>query len=194
MTYGLLCAKELLIGLLMGYILTLFFSVAFTAGQLVDMQMGFGMANVFDEQSNASVPMLGNLFNVMLMLCFVAVGGFERLVAMLDLTIRRIPIGAIRVDAGLAWTVAELFCQAFLLGVRMALPVIASGLLAEGVMGVLVRTVPQMNVFVIGLPLKVVLGFAIILAVLPIYIPFSSLIFDTMFAGIERAFASLAAA
>lgn len=191
LAYALLCFKELLIGLVMGYVLTLFFSVAFTAGQLVDMQMGFGMANVFDEQSNVSVPMLGNLFNVMMLLCFVATGGFERLLALLDLTLRRIPVGMVALNPGIAWVVAELFCNAFVLGVRMALPVVVSGLLGEAVMGMLVRTVPQMNVFVIGLPLKVLLGLVVLLAVLPIYTAMTNAVFDGMFAGMERVFAGL---
>lgn len=191
LTYALLCAKELFIGLIMGYLLTLFFSVAFTAGQIVDMQMGFGMANVFDQQSNASIPMIGNLLNVMMMLIFISVGGFERLLSILRLTLLHIPVGGVTVSGGIAWVIASLFAEAFLLGLRMALPVVISGLLGEAAMGMLVRTVPQMNVFVIGLPLKVVLGFVVLLMVLPVYSSLMGTVFDSMFAGMERAFAAL---
>ena len=156
--FVLLCAKETFIGLIMGYLLTLFFSVAFISGQLIDMQMGFGMANVFDQQSNTSVPMLGNLLNIMMMLVFISADGFERLISLLYLTFLHIPVGAVTLSSGIVWIIAELFCEAFVLGLRMALPVIISGLLGEAAMGVLVRTIPQMNVFVIGLPLKVFLG------------------------------------
>lgn len=192
--YALLCAKELLIGLIMGYLLTLFFSVAFTAGQLMDMQMGFGMANVFDQQSNASIPMMGNLLNVMMMLLFISVGGFERLLSMLRLTFLHIPVGGVAVSGELALVVAGLFAEVFLLGVRMALPVMISGLLGEAAMGMLVRTVPQMNVFVIGLPLKVILGFAVLLMILPVYSALAGTVFDRMFIGMEQAFAALISA
>ncbi|MPN43719.1 hypothetical protein SDC9_191279 [bioreactor metagenome] len=178
----------------MGYLLTLFFSVAFIAGQLIDMQMGFGMANVFDEQSNASIPMLGNMLNIMMMLVFISVGGFERLLALLHLTFLRIPVGTVTVPRGIAWIIAELFSEAFVLGLRMALPLIVSGLLGEAAMGMLVRTVPQMNVFVIGLPLKILLGFMVLLMILPVYTSLTSSVFESMFAGMERAFAALVGA
>jgi len=189
--FALLCAKELLIGLIMGYLLTLFFSASFTAGQIIDMHMGFGMANVFDEQSNASIPVMGNLLNVMMMLVFISIGGFERLVYMLQMTFQYLPVGTITVLPEIAWTVAELFCTAFLLGVQMSLPIVFAELLGEAIMGVLVRTVPQMNVFVIGLPLKVFIGFIVILPVIPVYAAFSGTVFDQMFAGMEQMFAGL---
>ncbi len=191
--FALLCAKEMLIGFIMGYVLTLFFSVSFTAGQLMDMQMGFGMANVFDQQSNASIPMMGNLLNTMMMLVFISAGGFERLLSLLRLTFLHIPVGAVTISREIVWIMAELFAEAFVLGLRMALPVIISGLLGEAAMGMLVRTVPQMNVFVIGLPLKVILGFAVLLIVLPGYAALAGSIFDGMFTGMERAFAALMA-
>ncbi len=190
--FTLLCTKEIFVGLIMGYLLTLFFSVAFVAGQLMDMQMGFGMANVFDHQSNASIPMLGNLLNVAMMLVFISADGFERLISLLNLAFLHIPVGAVTLSSGIAWSIAELFCEAFVLGLRMALPVMISGLLGEAAMGVLVRTVPQMNVFVIGLPLKVILGFVVLLAVLPVYAALTGSVFDSMFVGMERAFAALA--
>ncbi len=191
--FVLLCAKELLIGLIMGYLLTLFFSAAFTAGQLIDMQMGFGMANVYDEQSNASVPLLGNLINFMMMLIFISADGFERLIVMLRLTLTYIPIGTVTVSTGIVWTLAELFSNAFLLGLRMAIPVIMSGIVGEAMMGMLVRTVPQMNVFVIGLPMRVLLGLLVFMGVLPVYLTLTGTLFDQMFAGMEQVFAGLRA-
>jgi len=189
--FVLVCMKEMLIGLVMGYLLTLFFDVALVAGQLIDMQMGFGMANVFDEQSNASIPMLGNLLNLMMMLVFIAVGGFERLIAMMALTFEAMPVGTIQLSGDIAFAAAELFAEAFLLGVRMALPVIVAGLLGEAIMGVLVRTIPQMNVFVLGLPLKVLLGLLILLITMPMYVALTDTVFERMFAGMERMFDTL---
>jgi len=191
--YAVLCAREMLVGLFMGYILTLFFSSAFVAGQLVDMQMGFGMANVFDEQSNASVPLLGNMINVMMMLLFAVLGGFERLMMMMEMTLRAIPVGHVTVNWEVALVILELFCNVFVMGVQMAMPIIASSLLGEVVLGVMVRAVPQMNVFVIGLPLRVLLGLVMLVAVLPLYASFTGAVFERMFAGMEQAFAGLAA-
>ena len=191
LTFALYCALELLFGLVMGYVLTLFFSITYTAGQIIDMQIGFGMVNVFDVQSNTSVPVTGNLLNVMLMLCFFATNSHQRLIELMRDAIVNIPIGNVVFNAELGTVIAQLFTTSFLLAVRMALPIVAAGLLAEAVLGMILRTVPQMNVFVVGLPLKVLLGLGMLLIIMPVYVAFTGELFETMFSGIRRGFAAL---
>ncbi len=192
LTYGLLCLKEILIGVIMGYILTMFFSVAQTAGQLIDMQLGLGMASVYDPQMQSSVPLLGNMLNVMLTLIFFAIGGYQELIGMLYLTIVRIPIGGVTVNFEIIEVMIRLFVESFLLGIRMSLPILASGMLVEAIMGMIIHAVPQMNMFVIGMPLKVVMGFTVLLLILPVYSDFSILIFERMFEGMESVFSVMA--
>lgn len=192
LTYGLLCLKEIVIGVLMGYILTMFFSVAHTAGQLIDMQLGLGMASVYDPQMSSAVPLLGNMLNVMLILVFFIIGGHRELIGMLYLAVVRIPIGGVTLNTAIIEVLLRLFAESFLLGVRMALPIMASGILVEAIMGMIIHSVPQMNMFVIGMPLKVVFGFAVLLLILPVYGDFSTLVFERMFAGIDSVFSLLA--
>lgn len=186
-TFALLCALELLFGMIMGYVLTLFFSLSYTAGQIIDMQIGFGMVNVFDVQSNTSVPVSGNLINVMFMLVFFATNSHQRLFELMYDTLYMIPVGHVAFNAQIGQVIAKLFITAFLLAVRMALPVIASGLLAEAVLGMILRTVPQMNVFVIGMPLKVLIGLAMLLIIMPAYVGFTGEAFENMFSGMRHA-------
>ena len=87
--FTLLATGELLLGMALAYVVNVFFSVtAFTAGQLIDMQIGFGIVNVFDTQNNAQVPMMGNVLNVMFILLFFVVNGHLRLdgLYLIDLT------------------------------------------------------------------------------------------------------------
>ncbi len=189
--YAMLLGLEMLIGLVMGYMLNLFFMLVYTAGQLIDMQMGFGMANVLDPQTGVSVPMIGGVLNIMMMLVFISVGGFERLIMVFNLTLIHIPIGEVVLVPEIAVVAAQTFSQVFLLAVQMALPIIASGLLGEAIMGMVVRTVPQMNMFVIGMPLKVLLGILMLMFVLPVYVEMMGGVFDEMFIAIERGFAAL---
>lgn len=191
MTFMLLMVKELAIGLVMGAITTLFFDAVFTTGQLIDLQLGFGMSNVYDPQTNASVPVSGNMFSIMLLLIFFSQEGHQTLLGLLNLTMWRIPIGGAVVTAQLVPTFIELFCTAFLFGVQMAMPMLAAGLLLEIIMGALIRSVPQMNMFVIGMPLKVLVGFAILLLILPAYTQMFGAVFDRMFQGIEQVFAGM---
>ena len=184
--YALLCIKEMLFGLVLGYITTLFFSIAQTAGYVIDMQMGFGMVNVFDVQSNISVPLTGNFLNIILLVTFFGVNGHLQLIRILHTTFRQIPAGAVALDPNIAMTALEVFVLAFVLAINVAMPIIASGLLGEVIMGFIIRTVPQMNVFVVGIPLKIILGFMVLLLVLPVYVSFSDTIFREMFNAIEK--------
>ncbi len=189
--YILLCIKELLFGLVLGFVLNLFFQMAFTAGQLIDMQMGFGMVNVFDVQSNLSIPMIGNFLNLLMLMVFFAVHGYERLIKIMALSIEKIPIGGVTFNTEIGLVALELFIQVFLLAIIVAMPIIASGLLGEACFGIMMRMVPQMNAFSIGIPIKIILGFLVLLAIIPVYVAFMPQVFDQMYAGLEKMFATL---
>lgn len=189
--YILLCIKELLFGMVLGYVLNLFFQLTFTAGQMIDMQMGFGMVNVFDVQSNLSIPMVGNFLNLLMLMVFFAVRGYDRLIRIIGLSLENIPIGGVTLNPQIGWVALELFVQAFLLAMIIAMPIIASGLLGEACFGIMMRMVPQMNAFSIGIPIKIILGFLVLLAIIPVYVAFMPQVFDQMFAGLEQMFATL---
>jgi len=189
--FMLLCAGELLLGMALAYIMNTFFSLtAFTAGQLIDMQIGFGIVNVYDAQNNTQVPMMGNVINILFILMFFVVNGHIRLIEMVYLTIERMPMGTLIFSANIGWTALELFMRSFLLGVMMALPIIASGLTLEIGFGMMMRAVPQLHMFVVGIPLKMLVGLSIFSIVIPVYVHFSERVFVELFNGIEMMFAN----
>ena len=192
LVYTFLCIKELVFGLVLGYVTTVFFSVVQTAGQVIDMQMGFGMVNVMDVQSNISVPVTGNLLNILLLVTFFSVNGHLQLMHILIATFNMVPVGQVALNPTLAWSAVEIFVLSFMLVANVAMPMIASGLLGELLMGVMVRTVPQVNMFVIGIPLKIFLGFLMLLLVLPFYVSFTNTLFQKMFLSLENMFQALA--
>ena len=188
--FVLLCASELLLGIALSFVTNLFFSLtAFTAGHMIDMQIGFGIVNVYDIQNNMQAPVMGNILNLMLLLLFFAVNGHRQLIEMVYLTINRLPIGTAVLSPNIGWVALEIFKRAFMLGVMMALPILASGLTLEIILGVLMRTVPQIHMFVVGIPMKMFVGIIVFSATLPIYAGFSTRIFDELFSGVERMFA-----
>lgn len=191
--FALLCIKELLFGLVLGWVTTLFFSLVQTAGQVMDMQMGFGMVSVYDVQNNISVPVTGNLLNVILLVAFFGVNAHLRLISIIQATFSHIPVGQAALNPAIGLVALEVFALSFLLAVNVAMPLIASGLLGEVAMGFIVRAIPQMNVFVVGIPLKMLLGFLMLLLMIPIFVPFSNVIFDRMFVCIDQMIAGLAA-
>ncbi len=191
--YMLLCATELLFGVILGFVTTMFFSLTFTAGHLIDTQMGFGMVNVYDPQSGSQVPVTGNLYNLVLLLVFFTVGGHLRLIELVHATLVRIPVGGVTLSRDLALAAVEAFSRSVVLALHVAMPYLASGLLAEAALGIIIRSVPQMNMFVIGMPLKVLIGFLMLMIVMPAYVHYTSTIFDSMFLSIDTMFSALAA-
>lgn len=184
-TFAFLIMKELMFGLIMGYVTTAFFSLVQTAGYAIDMQMGFGMVNVFDVQNNVNVPITGNFLYIVLTLSFFAVYGHHQLIRLLVATFETVPVGRVAFDPNLGWAALELFTRTFVLAVQVAMPIIATGLLAEILLGFVVRTTPSMNVFVVGIPLKILLGFIMLLLILPAYVRLTSNLFEEMFSAIE---------
>lgn len=188
-----LCIKELLFGLVMGFTLTLFFSLVQISGQYIDMQMGFGMVNVLDPHSNLNVPITGELLNIVLLVTFFGANGHLKLIYIINSTFGSIPAGTATLNPAIGLTALEVFILAFLLSVDVALPLIASGLMGEVALGFITRAVPQVNVFVVGIPLKVILGFMMLLLVLPVYVGFTDVIFDRMFRSINTMMLGLSA-
>ena len=189
--FALMCAGELLVGLALGFVTTIFFSIVFTAGQIIDMQTGFGMVQVYDVQMNIQIPIVGNLLNLMILLCFVIAGGHLRLIEALMGTFEALPVGRVILDTRLPLVFLEAFLRSFVLAVQVAMPVIASGLLAEVALGIIVRTAPQMNVFVIGIPIKIIIGLLMIILIVPVFVAMTGPIYDEMFNSIGKAFAAM---
>ena len=189
--FALICVGELLLGIALAFVTNIFFSLtAFTAGQLIDMQIGYGIVNVFDIQNNTQIPMMGNVLNIMLLILFFSIDGHLKLIDMIYLTIDRMPIGALVISPLIGLTALEIFARSFLLGVMMALPILASGLTLEIAFGMMMRAVPQIHMFVVGIPLKMLVGLFVFSITIPVFVAYSSRVFDELFAALERMFAT----
>ncbi len=179
--YVLLCLRELLFGLAMGFVLTAMFSLTLTAGSIMDYQIGFTMAGIYDPQSNAQAPLTGSLLNLMLLVLFFAMDGHLRIIGILYRTLETVPVGAASPGPGILWAALEVTGTSFLLAAMVAMPVLAAGLMLEIALGAAIRTVPQLNMFVVGIPLKVIVGLAILIPTLGVFAGFSQVIFSKAF-------------
>jgi len=189
-SFVLLCAMELLLGVALAFVTNIFFALtAYTAGQLIDMQIGYGIVNVYDVQNSMQAPVMGNILNLMLLLVFFAVEGHLRLIEIVYLTIERMPIGTLVISPEIGLVAAEVFTRSFLMGVMVALPVLASGLTLEIILGMMMRSVPQIHMFVVGIPLKMLIGLVVFTVTLPVFVGFSNRIFDELFFSVEKMFA-----
>ena len=183
---------ELAVGLILGFLNTLFFSIVFTTGQMIDTQIGFGMVQVYDVQSNIQIPVVGSLFNLVVLLTFLVSNGHIKLIYLLSRTFETIPVGQASFSVEIVPVIVESFARSFALAVNIALPIVAAGLLAEISLGIIVRTAPQMNVFVVGIPIKIIIGLAVLALVVPLFVAMTGRIFDEMFAAMDSLFGVMA--
>jgi flagellar biosynthetic protein FliR len=164
--------SELVVGFTLGYIVTLTFSAIQIAGQLIDVPIGFSMVNVLDPQSGQQMPVMGQFQYILVTLLFLAINGHHQLIYGLSRSFQLVPLGGWRYFPELWQLMTGAVGQAFALGFRISLPVVAALLLTDIALGVVARSVPQMNVFIVGLPLKIGLGVIFMMIILPMYVSF----------------------
>lgn len=161
--------KELLVGVIIGFISYIFFTAFYTMGQLIDMNIGFGMANVIDPQSKVQVPLTGNFYYIIAFLLLLLMDGHHLIITALKDSYLAIPLGKVTYDIGTLKIIINAMVQSFEIGFKLSSPIIAIIFLTDLVLGVLARTIPQMNVFVVGMPLKLLVGLLFMFIGFPIF-------------------------
>ena len=149
---------ELGIGLVLGFVMRVVFSVVQIGGEVIDTQMGMTMAQIYDASSQANMSVTASLLNILFFLNFFAENGHYTLMRILLGSAEILPFGTAVLGEAAASYVAEVFFSSMLLAVKMALPILAAELLGEVGMGVLMKAIPQINAFVINIELKVIIG------------------------------------
>lgn len=140
-------------------ILTAFGAISM-AGRMIDVQIGFGIAQVFDPVTQRQIPVLTSAFDKLGVIVFFAVNGHHALLRGIAYSLERFPVARPwPVEAAAPWILKQV-AGLFGMGVALAAPVVVCLLLLELALGVVARNLPQMNMFVIGIPIKIVVGLA----------------------------------
>jgi flagellar biosynthesis protein FliR len=189
--------KEILVGLMLGFIGYIFFTVVQVSGSFVDMQMGLSMANIIDPMTGASTPIIGNLKYMVAVLLFLSFNGHHLLLQAIMDSYDWIPMqndAFVKMyDGELSEFMIRTFTDSFGIAFKMAAPLVAALFLTDIGLGILARTAPQFNIFVIGVPLKILVGFILLAFLFPGMIFLFQTLFEAMFAAMEKAVAVLAA-
>lgn len=151
-------ATEILVGLALGFTAQLFVTIFQMAGELIGNQMGFGMARLIDPQSGASSSLMSQWFWVIAMALFLTLGGPALLLRTLSASLELVPPGFARIDGDTAHALVRFGSDAMSSALRIAAPAVGILLCTSLGLGILSRTVPQMNVFIVGFPLKITAG------------------------------------
>jgi flagellar biosynthetic protein FliR len=186
--YVLQILGEALIGCILGFITQIVFAAFQLAGQLLDMQIGFGMVNVLDPQSGIQVPLFGNFLYLFALLCFFAVNGHHILLSCIVQSYKILPVGGMVHFSGNFYNyifgmAGDMFAIAF----KLALPVLGSLLIAELVLGIIARTVPQMNIFMVAMPMNIGLGLGLVMVIIPVFVWAFEMQFNQLYQHLSNA-------
>jgi len=194
-SYILAIIREVFAGLLIGYTAYIFFTIVQTSGQLMDMQMGFGIANIVDPISGISAPILGNLKYMLITLIFLAVNGHHYLLAAIMDSYKWLPLDndlfQVYYGGNVTQFLTRTFADTFMMSIQIAAPIVVAMFLTDFGLALLARTAPQYNVFVIGIPIKIMVGLGLLVLLLPGFSILYQMIFDKMFLALEKLFTVL---
>lgn len=163
----LISVQQIMIGLSMGFVLQLVLGALLVAGEAISMGMGLGFATMIDPANGVSVPVISQFFLIMGTLIFLALGGHLMLIQLVVSSFQTLPIGEIGVTRENFWDIVSWGSQMFIGAVWLAVPAIFSILTLTLTMGVMTRAAPQLNIFSVGFPVTILMGFVIILLVIP---------------------------
>ncbi|RLL45330.1 flagellar type III secretion system protein FliR [Oceanobacillus piezotolerans] len=181
--YIFLLVKEILVGLLIGLIAFIIVSAIQVAGGFIDFQMGFAIANVMDPQTGAQSPITGQFLYIVSLLFLLSVDGHHLIIDGIFNSYQFIPLESFIPfgDKSIADFVIYSFNMMFLIAFQISIPIVGCLFLVDIALGIIARTVPQLNVFVVGLPLKILISFLAIIVFLGLYIHLARRLFDAMF-------------
>ena len=184
----LLILGEGLIGVIIGFFLTIIFSAFSTAGQFFSLQMGFGASETFDPLSQIENPLMGQYLNLVSMLVFLSVGGFRELFlggfwrSVQTLNIAMLAEGREPVVTMLASGLSRLFLDAMVI----SLPILGTLFLTSLATGLISKAAPQVNILSEGFPISITVAFLLIFSSLPFMTEAFSRVIDSGFASIEN--------
>jgi flagellar biosynthesis protein FliR len=181
--YILLIMKEAVIGLLIGFTAYMIISAIQVAGSFIDFQMGFAIANVIDPQTGAQSPLVGQYLYTFGLLLLLALDGHHLLLDGVFYSYQFIPIDQAWVpfgDENLVEYIIKTFNSVFIIAFQMSIPVVATLFLVDVALGIVARTVPQLNIFVVGFPIKIAVSFLVLFIVLGAMMALMQQMFELM--------------
>lgn len=178
--------KEVLVGVMLGLICEIMFAAVQVAGGMMDMQIGLAMANVIDPRTGTYIPVTGNFKNVLATLYFFSIDGHHMLIRGLISSYQVIPLDRMWAPFGseqVVMTAVKVFTQMFLSAFMIAAPLVVAIFLVDVTLGIIAKSVPQFNIFVVGMPIKMLAGFLLLIVLMPAFLLTLNALFEKMFRG-----------
>jgi flagellar biosynthetic protein FliR len=159
--------SEIVIGVTIGLSVKLLFTGIQLAGQMAGYQMGLAVANVMDPSSMAQIPILAQVYNLTAMLVFLAINAHHMFFSALVQSYSILPPMSVVLSSRLVEMMMQLGGNMFVVAVKVGAPLITVLLITTIALGLVARTVPQMHIFIVAMPLKIILGLVFMMIVAP---------------------------
>ncbi|WP_204551854.1 flagellar biosynthetic protein FliR [Bacillus ectoiniformans] len=181
--FFLLIIKEALVGLLIGFVAYMIVAAIQIAGGFIDFQMGFAIANVIDPQTGTQSPLMGQYLYMMSLLLLLSLNGHHLILDGIFYSYQFIPMEQAFISFGdgqMLDYIAKAFNSMFIIAFQMAMPVVATLFLVDVALGIVARTVPQLNIFVVGFPIKIAVSFIVLFVVMGVILTVVQQLFEMM--------------
>lgn len=158
---------EMINGMTIGFAVIVVMNAIYTAGHMMDMNMGFSMVSVISATDDDSLPITANFFYIFLLIVFLLLNAHHMLIDALALSFDKVPLGSLGFNLIHIKSYTELVSLTFEVGFRLCMPVLLTVLVSDIVLGLLSKAMPGMNVFVVGMPFKILVGLFTLILVFP---------------------------
>lgn len=185
--YSIILIKELIVGLTMGFTANITVTIINMAGQFMDREMGFSMVSSFDSNFGTETTITAQFYEMLVMVIMLCTNMHYFIITALADSFVLIPVGNVAVDSGKLYDVMmEYITSYFVIALRISIPIVIATIIVSVILGVLAKTAPQMNMFVVGFQLKIFTGFAVIFVTLQFLPTVTNYVYEQMQLVVEQ--------
>jgi flagellar biosynthesis protein FliR len=152
--------NEIMFGVILGFAALCIFAGLQFAGQMISFMLGFSIINIIDPQTQVESPVFSFLYNYLGLLIFLMINGHHWFLLAINESFSVLPIGGIHIRGSLAAQIVDFSASILVIGIKIAAPIIAVTVIADIIIGIIGRTAPQINLLVVGMPMKLLIGFS----------------------------------
>ncbi len=179
--FAIIVLKEGITGLLIGFAANICNSIIVFSGKVIDMEIGLAMANIYDPTTNSQSGLTGTLYNYFIMLLLIVTDMHHYILRAFIDTYQIIPInGAVFDWNHLMGTMTMYMTDLMVIGFRIVLPIFATSMILNCILGIMAKVAPQMNMFAVGMQLKILIGFSVMFLTIVLLPNISNIIFTEM--------------
>ncbi|MDF2611841.1 MAG: putative rane protein [Lachnospiraceae bacterium] len=178
--FAVIVVKEALAGAIMGLFANIAYNIISFAGQLIDMEIGFSMVNELDPISSIQTTITANFYGYLVLLMMIITNLHHYFLRAIIDSFQVIGIGEVNFNPGMYQLMTRFITQYFIIGFRIVLPIFAAILVVNAILAILAKIAPQMNMFVVGMQIKIFVGLIVLAMIIELIPAVSDFIFNEM--------------